>query len=178
MNRKLRTAALLLTGPAVLGLGLTIAAPASAAPASAAAAPHTTGTTGPAVACATATPVVIDGFAFDPAAIPPGDSSTADLISTNCTAGTLTTQEEWTGQWISASGAGIAAGCPVLDPLVRDVTYQPGQELAENTVYDVPAGCEAVELAVTVKISIPTGTSTAIATATAYLRIEQIVPGQ
>jgi hypothetical protein len=172
MNRKLRTAALLLTGPAVLGLGLTAAAPASAV-----AAPHP-GAAGPAVVCATATPVVIDGFAFDPAAIPPGDSSTADLISTNCTAGILTTQEEWTGQWISATGSGIAAGCPVLDPLLRDVTYQPGQELAENTVYEVPAGCEAAELAVTVKISIPTGSSTATATATAYLKIEQIVAGQ
>ena len=171
MNRKLRSAALLLTGPAVLGLGLTVAAPASAV-----AAPHPGAA--PAVVCAVAEPVVIDGFAFDPAEIPPGDSSTADLISTNCTAGTLTTQEEWTGQWISATGSGIAAGCPVLDPLLRDVTYQPGQELAENTVYDVPAGCEAAELAVTVKISIPTGTSTQIATATAYLKIIQIVAGQ
>jgi hypothetical protein len=168
MNRKLRSAALLLSGPAVLGLGLTAAAPASAL-----AAPHA------ASDCAgAAQPVVVDGFAFDPAAIPPGTSSTADLISTNCTAGTLATQEQWTGQWISATGTGIPAGCPVIDPLPADVTYQPNQELAENTIYNVPAGCEAVELAVTVKISIPTGSAASIVTATAYLKIDQITPAQ
>ena len=164
MNRKLRSAALLLTGPAVLGVGLTAAGPASAA-----------GT--PAVVCSTTAPVVIDGFAFDPATVTPGASSTADLISTNCTAGTLATQEEWTGQWITATGSGVAAGCPAIDPLVRDVTYAPGEELAENTGYEVPAGCTATELAVTVQISIPTGSAATIATATAYLDIDQIVAG-
>lgn len=162
MSRKLRTAAAaLLAGPAALGLGLAAAGPAAAS----AAAP---------AACSVALPIQINGFAFDPAEVTPGHYSTADLISTNCTAGTLATTEEWTGQWLPPVGGVGVVGCPVIDPFIRSVTYAPGQELAENTTYFVPAGCTAAELAVTVRISIPTGASNDIVTATAYLKIIQI----
>ncbi len=105
----------------------------------------------------------------------PGNSATADLITTNCTSGTLATSEEWTGQWLPLVGGVQVTGCPVIDPLLRPVTYTPGQELAENTTYYVPVGCTAAEsLAVTVRISIPDGASNDIVTATAYLKIIQI----
>ena len=165
MTRKLRTTAMLLAGPAVLGLGLVAAGPAAAVAGPAAA---------PAAACTVALPIQINGFAFDPAEVTPGHSSTADLISTNCTAGTLATSEEWTGQWLPLVGGVGVTGCPVIDPLVRSVTYAPGQELAENTTYYVPVGCTAAELEVTVRISIPDGASNDIVTATAYLKIIQI----
>jgi hypothetical protein len=167
MIRKLRTAALLLAGTAALGLG-----PAASGPAAAAARSDTRAA---APDCATTTAIELDGFAFAPSEVTPGNSATADLITTNCTAGTLATEEEWTGQWLSPTGTGLSAGCPVIDPLVRDVTYAAGRELAENTTYQVPAGCQAAELAVTVRISTSTGTD--VLTATADLRIEQASSG-
>ena len=125
--------------------------------------------------CATATPIELDGFAFAPPEVTPGNSATADLITTNCTAGTLVTEEEWTAQWLPPTGTGLPAGCPVIDPLMRPVTYAPGQELAENTAYLVPAGCRAAGLAVTVQIFVSTGTS--VLTAATELTIEWIASG-
>jgi hypothetical protein len=165
MIRMFRSAALLLTAPAAMGLSLTAAGPAAAAGHPA------TGCISPATA-----PIEIDGFAFAPPQVTPGGSSIADLITTNCTAATLTTTEEWTGQWLPLTAAGaIPAGCPVLDPLVRSETYGPGQELAQNTGYLVPVGCEAAELAVTVHISLAAGVPEE--TATAILVIEHVSPG-
>jgi hypothetical protein len=161
MIRKLRTAALLLTCPTALGLGLTGGAAAAVAPGGQAA-PQ---------ACTTTVPLQINGFAFAPSQVTPGESATADLISTNCAAVSLATDEEWLGQWISASGTGFPAGCPVIDPFTRSVTYEPGQQLAVNTTYLVPTGCTADELAVTVRIYSTSGAE--IATATADLRIAQ-----
>jgi hypothetical protein len=165
MIRMFRNAALLLTAPAAMGLGLLASGPAAAA-------------VHPATGCTTsaATPVEIDGFAFTPSEVGVGGSSTADLITTNCTDTTLATTEEWSAQWLPLTPTGpVPAGCPVLDPLIRPVTYAPGQELAENTTYLVPAGCDAGELAVTVHISLAAGT--APETATAYLVIEHVSPG-
>ena len=167
MIRTLRTAALLLTGPAALGLSLAASGPAAAAGQPAHAVP---------AACATATPIRLNGFAFAPPEVTPGNSATADLITTNCTANTLATTEEWLGQWQSPTSTGLPPnGCPVIDPFIRQVTYAPGQELAENTTYLVPAGCTATELAVTVRISTTTGAN--VLTAIAYLKIDQITPG-
>ncbi len=168
MTRMLRTAALLLTAPVALGLSLASAGSAAAAADRA--------TPRPALACTSAAPLQLDGFAFAPPEVTPGSSATADLITTNCTATTLATVEEWTGQWLAPTGTGPypPAGCPVIDPFIRDVTYAPGQELAENTGYLVPAGCQATELAVTVRISTTSGA--AVLTATAYLKIEQVTP--
>ncbi|HEV2343037.1 MAG TPA: hypothetical protein VGS97_02985 [Actinocrinis sp.] len=161
MNRKLRSAALLVAAPTALCLNLVATGPASASA-------HA------ALACTTAGPIEINGFAFNPAQVFAGQSSTADLITTNCTNTSVTTSEQWTGQWISLSGTGFPAGCPVIDPFIRSATYAPGQELAENTTYLVPAACQATELAVTVRISVGAGTPGV--TATAYLKIEHVTP--
>jgi hypothetical protein len=168
MIRKLRTAALLLTGPAVLVLGSAAAGPASAESGT------VSGAANSAAACVTSFPIEVNGFAFDPSAVRPGNSSTADLITTNCTNVSVATDEEWTGQWLPLAGTGPAPGCPAIDPLIRAVDYAPGQELAENTIYLVPVGCEAAELAVTVKITLPAGSAASSISVTAYLRIEQI----
>lgn len=167
MIRTPRSAALLLTAPTVLGLSLTTAGAASAAVASA----HVQ----PAAACTTAGPIQVDGFAFTPAQVAPGQSSTADLITTNCSNATLATTQQWSGQWLSAAGTVPPPGCPIIDPLVRSVTYAPGQQVAENTTYTVPVGCQADELAVTVRITLSTGTTTV--SGTAYLKIVSVTPG-
>lgn len=165
MTRTLRTAALLLTGSAAIGLGLAVSGPAAAAgrPDAPAAAS----------VCATSAPLELNGFAFAPPEVTPGNEATADLITTNCTTGTLATEEEWLGQWLAPTGTGLPAGCPVIDPFVRGVTYDPNQELAANTTYLVPAGCEAVGLEVTVRISDAGAT---VLTATTILKIDQITP--
>jgi hypothetical protein len=163
MIRTFRSAVLLLTAPAALGLSLAASGPAAAA-------------VHPAVGCTSAAsnPIEINGFAFTPPQVAPGGSSTADLITTNCTDTTLTATQEWTAQWLPlAAGGGIPAGCPVIDPLVRSVTYAPGEALAENTAYTAVVGCQAAELAVTVHIS----AGGAQETATAYLVIEHVSPG-
>jgi hypothetical protein len=164
---KLRTAALLLTGPIALGLSLAVSGPAAAA--------GRPDTHAAPLACSTASPLELDGFAFAPPEVTPGNSATADLITTNCSETTLATTETWTGQWLPLTAAGgLPAGCPVIDPLARSVTYGPGEELAVNTTYLVPVGCQAAELAVTVRIS--TSTAATVLTATAYLKIDQITP--
>lgn len=166
MIRTFRHVALLLTAPAALGLGLAASGPAAAA------------VVHPAAGCtgASADPIAINGFAFAPAQVAPGGSATADLITTNCAATSVASTEEWSGQWLPLATSGAApAGCPVIDPLLRSVTYAPGQELAENTSYTVPVGCQAAELAVTVTISVNAGAETQATTA--YLVIERVSPG-
>ena len=162
----LRTAALLLTGSTALGLSVAAAGPAAAA------ADRPDAHAAPLV-CTTATPIELNGFAFAPPEVTPGNTATADLITTNCSAGTLATEEEWTARWLPLTG--LPSGCPVIDPLVRGVSYAPGQELAVNTGYLVPAGCQAAGLAVTVQISLSTGAN--VLTATTDLKIEQSTSG-
>jgi hypothetical protein len=165
MNRTPRTATLLLTGPALLGLGLAAAGPAAAA------AP---GTARPAaVVCPATSPIMVGSFAFDPAEVKPGDSSDADLVTVNCSAYTVGTVEQWTGEWLPLTGSGPVAGCPVIDPLSRDVTYAPGEEVDQSVPYSVPTTCTATALEVTVEITLPAGSTSSIVKATAVLRIVQ-----
>lgn len=164
MNRTPRTAALLLTGPALLGLGLAAAGPAAAA------AP---GTAHAAVVCTAASPIEVGSFAFDPAEIKPGGSSDADLVTVNCSAGTVGTVEQWTGEWLAPTGSGPVAGCPAIDPLTRDVTYAPGEQVVQDVPYSVPGTCTATALEVTVEIVLPAGSVSSIVKATAELRILQ-----
>lgn len=144
-----------------------------------AAAPAAEAASAPAVvpaACATSFPIVVDGFAFAPGTVAAGASSTADLITTNCSTTAVATTEMWTGQWLPLSAAGgVPAGCPIIDPLVRAVDYTGGAIVAENTVYTVPSGCSATQLQVTVRIYGSNGVLGA--TATAVLQIAQATPG-
>jgi hypothetical protein len=129
----------------------------------------------PAVACtgSSSSPIEVNGFAFTPSLVSPGGQSTADLITTNCTQVSVATEETWVAQWVGAAGGGFPSGCPVIDPLPpRTVDYGPGQELAENSTYMVPSGCEATGLKVTVRINSNAGV--AITQATATLNIAQI----
>jgi hypothetical protein len=54
----------------------------------------------PAQACPVSTVIEIEHFAFDPAAIPPGGSSTATLTALNCTDLTQQTTETWSGRFV------------------------------------------------------------------------------
>lgn len=150
--------ALAAAGTIVAGAG---GATAAAAPAGAAPAP---------AACATATVIEINAFVFQPSTVLPGASSAAVLASTNCTAKTQATTQTWFGQFLSATGTGIPAGCVAIDPYGRAITYGPHQSVTDSTTYSVPSTCTANALKVTVKITNSAGVL--LAQASAILTIQ------
>lgn len=168
MIRAPRSTVLLLATPALLGLGLAAAGPADAA---ATAQPT-------AVACLYGGtlytyPIQVYGFSFNPGTVSPGNSSTAVLVTANCSMQTVDTVQRWTGQWLAPSSAGVPTGCPVIDPLDLSVDYAPGSEVIQKENYTVPVGCTATELQVTVSIFTINGSALPIATASAILHIVQ-----
>ena len=70
----------------------------------------------PAQACAVTSVIEITHFAFNPPAIPPGQSSTATLTAQNCTNQVQQTSEIWSGRFANSSGS-IPPGCPAIDPI-------------------------------------------------------------
>jgi hypothetical protein len=127
----------------------------------------------PAVPCATSTVIQIESFAFHPAAVAPGGSSTATLAALNCTDQTQQTSEIWSGRFTGPSGA-IPPGCPVIDPIALPVTFPPGGSVATSVTYLVPPSCTASELVVTVDID---GQGRVLAHGTAVLTIISPVAG-
>lgn len=168
MIRARRNTVLLLTTPALLGLGLAAAGPADAASTARPAA-----VVCPAASTPYSWPISVYGFSFNPGSVSPGESSTAVLVTANCTMQPVDTVQQWTGQWLAPASAAAPTGCPAIDPLVQSVDYAPGSEVIQKEPYTVPAGCTATELQVTVQIASPTGSALPIATATATLKIAQ-----
>lgn len=158
MLRKLLAAAAVLTVPTTLLLAGSGAAAASAVPAA---------STGPAV-CSTTAVIQITAFAFSPPQVTRGQSATANLTALNCTGATQQTNETWYGRFIGP-GPGIPPGCPVIDPLLRPVTFAPHAQVTTSTSYLVFSGCTATQLAITVNITGSTGAL--LAQRTAYLTI-------
>ena len=153
-----RIARALTTGAAALGLLVGAGGVAAAgAPAATAATP---------LSCSGV--VQINAFAFTPAQVLAGQSSTASLTARNCTAKSQTVNEMWYGRFSNAS-TGIPAGCPVLDPFIRSVSIAAHAKTTTATTYTVNSGCTATQLAVTVTISAQDGT--VLAQRTANLRI-------
>lgn len=97
--------------------------------------------------------VGVDGFGFSPAVVAPGESSAATLTATNCTALPQTVSETWAGRYSSSTGTGVPAGCPIIDPLLRGVTFAPHASAATSTTYLALPGCTADRLTVTVTLS-------------------------
>ncbi|WP_333770892.1 hypothetical protein [Streptomyces sp. IBSBF 2435] len=109
--------------------------------------------TPPPAPCATSSVVRVDGLAFDPASVPAGGTSTATLAATNCTGQSRTISETWVGRFLSGTSTGIPAGCPVIDPLPRSVTFAPYAQVSTAGSYLVLAGCTADRLRLTVTLS-------------------------
>ncbi|MFC4031366.1 hypothetical protein ACFO3J_07740 [Streptomyces polygonati] len=97
--------------------------------------------------------VRIDSLAFDPAEITAGGTSALELVATNCTGQSQAVSETWAGSWLSATATGIPSGCPVIDPLPRQVTFAPHARVSTTTTYLVFPGCTASALRVTVTVS-------------------------
>ncbi|SEO31824.1 hypothetical protein [Actinacidiphila rubida] len=99
----------------------------------------------------------LTGLSFDPAQIAPGQTSTATATAVNCTQTTQQGSETWQASWTSAAGTGLPAGCPVLDPLVRQVALAPGAVVLTSTGYLVLPGCTASGLHLTVTLRLTSG---------------------
>lgn len=150
-RRTIGAAAALLTASASLALAAgTASAAASATPA----------------VCSTSSVIVIDGFVFNPATVARGQSSAATLAAHNCTGQTQVVSETWYGRYLSATGTGLPAGCPVIDPLERSVTFGPHAAVTSSTTYSTFAGCTASALQVTVSLTSSSGAALGSATAT------------
>ena len=121
--------------------------------------------------CTAATVIQINSFVFQPSTVAPGASAAAVLAGTNCTAQTQATTQTWFGQFLSASGTGIPAGCAAIDPYNRAITYGPNQSVTDSTGYLVLSTCTANALKVTVKITNSSGVL--LTQASAILIIEQ-----
>ena len=148
-----RTAALIL---ACAALPLVAAGTANAAAAPAHSAPAPAGCTGT---------IQIRQFAFSPATIIAGQSSTAGLVARNCTGTVQTVSETWFGSFTGAA-PGIPPGCPAIDPLPEHATFPAHGQLSNGVTYTVFPTCEATALTVTVEITSSTGTLLAEQSAT------------
>ena len=107
----------------------------------------------------------ITSFAFQPSTVAPGQSSAATLATRNCTAQTVQANSYWFGTWVGST-TGIPAGCPVIDPLPRAVTFAPYARTTLSTSYLVFPSCTATALQVTVRIVGSGGATLASRTAT------------
>ena len=95
--------------------------------------------------------VKITSFAFVPATVARGQSSTATLKARNCTGTVQQTTTYWYGHF-SGPGTGIPAGCPVIDPLPRPLAFTAHGTGSLQTTYRVFPTCTATSLTITVRV--------------------------
>jgi hypothetical protein len=112
---------------------------------------------------------VITSFAWQPSDVAPGDSPTAAVTARNCKHGELNTSIEWIGQY-SGTGNGLPDGCPVIDPVVTNLTLPSKGSASDQLVFNILSGCTATGLTETVQLS---ANGTVLATANATLTITQ-----
>lgn len=110
--------------------------------------------------------VHISSLKFAPTSVAAGQSSTATLKARNCTGKAQQTTTYWFGHFSTATGAGVPAGCPVIDPLPRPLALTPHGSGTLATSYRVPPTCTATRLTITVRITSSTGTTLATKDAT------------
>jgi hypothetical protein len=96
--------------------------------------------------------IEITHMAFDPKAVPPGGSSTVYLTAANCTDQPHHTSATWLAKFTGGSG-GHPVGCPEIDPFSQGADFSPGGTLHSKTAYEIPSGCDARHLQVTVRFS-------------------------
>jgi hypothetical protein len=115
--------------------------------------PATAAGAAPASAVSTCSGVVeITHLAFNPKAVPPGRSSTVYLTAVNCTDQPQQTSATWLAKFTGGSG-GHPVGCPEIDPFSQGTDFSAGGKVHSKTGYEVPSGCDARHLQVTVRFS-------------------------
>ena len=109
--------------------------------------------------------IQIRQFAFSPATVAAGQSSTAGLVARNCTGKTQKVTETWFGSF-SGSAPGIPPGCAAIDPFPQQVSFPARGQVSNGVTYTVFPTCQATALTVTVEITSSTGTLLAEQSAT------------
>lgn len=153
MRRIRRLAALPLLVLLALVPGVTVAAAARAAAV-------------PAASC-TGT-VQINSLTFSAPIVTPGQTATATVNATNCTAQPLSTTVQWYARFSDSSG-NIPAGCPVVDPIAQQANFPAGGTFTQNYGVTVFSSCTATSVEVFVSF-IGNGATLAQATATEPIR--------
>ena len=155
MRRILRLAALpILALSALVPAG---AGPAAAAAHSSAAAASCTGT------------IQIDSFAFSTPVVTAGQTATAKLVATNCTAQPVSATVQAYGRFFGPSGNTLPPGCPVVDPIAMPANFAANGQYTDNFGIVTFAGCTAASYQEYVSIFVGGAT---VATATATLAIQ------
>lgn len=115
--------------------------------------PATTASAAPVAASSSCSGVIrITHLAFNPDSAPPGQSSTVYLTAVNCTGTGQQTSATWLGKFTGGSG-GSPVGCPEIDPHAQTADFSPHATFTSKATYDVPYGCDARHLRVTVRFS-------------------------
>ena len=115
----------------------------------------------------------ITHLAFKPRKVAPGESSTAHLVARNCTRSSVEANVTWVATWVGPASGTYPSGCPVIDPISESADFTPRGKFISEMNYEVPGGCEASGLYLTVRISAESGQ---ITQRSADLKIEQVTP--
>lgn len=157
MRRILRLAALPI--PALFALVLAGAGPAAASA-------HASASSSAASCAGT---IQIDSFAFSTPVVTAGQTASAKLAATNCTAQPVNAMVEAYGRFFGPTGNALPPGCPVVDPIALYVTFAPNGQYTNNFGTSTFSGCTATSYTEYVSFSIG-GTTVASATATVAIQ--------
>jgi hypothetical protein len=117
----------------------------------------------------------VDRLDFSPAAVAPGQLSTATLVLQNCTGQAVTGSTTWASR-LTWSGPGLPPGCPALDPVGFPYSIAPGATATVTLrLGDPVASCPADDLLLTVNVY-ETGVTNPVHIAQAALGIIQPAP--
>lgn len=125
----------------------------------------TTATAAPAATTTCTGVIQITQLAFGSATVTRGQTATAHLVARNCTAQTVGTTLIWSGRFIGSAPGTIPPGCPVIDPIAKQVTFAPHGKDTDSLGYLVFPGCTATALTTTTTFDGSGGTILATATA-------------
>jgi hypothetical protein len=109
--------------------------------------------------------IQITSLAFGSATVVPGQTAIARLRARNCTAQAVTATLVWSGRYLGSSTGAVPAGCPVIDPVARQVTFTPYGKDTDSLGYLILPSCTAAALQTTATFNGPNGTVLAQASA-------------
>jgi hypothetical protein len=114
--------------------------------------------------------VQVTSFTFDPPSVSPGGNSTATLVVQNCTNAAVSISGTWFGRFTAPGVTGIPAGCPAIDPLVKQSNIAANGTATQTMGFSTFAQCTATELDAVVNLS---AAGTTVGSFTAPLTIVQ-----
>jgi hypothetical protein len=107
----------------------------------------------------------ITHLAFGSATVARGQTATATLLARNCTAQSVTATLVWSARYSGSSTGTIPAGCPVVDPIAKQVTFAPYGKDTDSIGYLILPSCTAAALQTTATFTGSNGTVLAQASA-------------